>query len=291
MHKFVPPEIIGKRLKERENIFREYVEPWKYIVLRYDGHCFSKFTKGFRKPFDINMTNAMRSTLSDVLNTYNPTVGYCQSDEITIIFSPLCTRNEYNTMNQKQRPLHMFNGRHDKLKTLIAGYISARFNYHIINNVNLNKTYYTEDFIDIVNQSRQHFDGRIILFDNDEVIEVLNYFVWRINDCYRNCVSAHARYIIPGKKTTHNKKLSEMIEMMNQIEIEDGVNFNYDDIDLSYKLGVFAKKELCTKTDVDRKTGKIVETVRSKVVVKIIDAKAQSKYEHLVTDKYWKTIE
>jgi len=49
--KFIPPEIIGERMKERELKTAQTVwkvEPWQYAVLRFDGHNFSKFTNGFK---------------------------------------------------------------------------------------------------------------------------------------------------------------------------------------------------------------------------------------------------
>jgi hypothetical protein len=45
------------------------------------------------------------------------------------------------------------------------------------------------------------FDGRILIFENDETSEIMNHMIWRsVYDCSRNTISSYARYIIKSKK-------------------------------------------------------------------------------------------
>ncbi|KAJ7077153.1 tRNAHis guanylyltransferase-domain-containing protein [Mycena belliarum] len=77
-------------------------------LIRIGGHGFSKFTRGFNKPFDARIHAAMVQTAAGLL-TYFPgaSLAYTQSDELTLV------------------------GRICKLTSLAAGYAYVRFNYHL----------------------------------------------------------------------------------------------------------------------------------------------------------------
>lgn len=281
-YKFVPPEIIGERMKtkEKEQIFN--VLPWQYAILRYDGHSFSKFTSGFQKPFDDHMKNAMQLTLIDIINKFNPTIGYVQSDEISIIFTPYY-KNKEDWEKADKKSLHPFNGKRDKLISIIAGYTSVRFNYHINCLINSDpdiKTKYNPTFIEKIQNYEQHFDGRLSVFNSDEISEVLNYFVWRKNDCIRNCLSSYTRYHYGSKQLLH-KKFDEMVQMLESTE------HNFNNINPEYKFGVFAKKELYDKEIINPITNKPETITRTKTTINVIDIKATNEFEHLLQNKYW----
>jgi tRNA(His) guanylyltransferase len=283
VHKFISPTPIGDRMKPREKAHDVFVKSWEYMVMRFDGHCFSTFTRGFQKPFDDVLTDAMQQTMCDCVDKFTATLGYFQSDEITLVFTPLCTEKEYQDAPDDKVPVRSFNGRKDKIITLIASYISVRFNFHIMNGVNANKDKYTDQFVEKINRCEQFFDGRLLIFGNDESIELLNYFVWRINDCYRNTTSSFARHMIKDKHKLHKKGTNEVIPMMNEI---DGFDY-YKDVDERLQLGVLAKKELYELKCVDMKTGKEIMATRSRIATKVIDILAQSEYQYLIDNKYW----
>ncbi len=280
--KFIPPEIIGERMKERELKTAQTVwkvEPWQYAVLRFDGHNFSKFTNGFKKPFDDKMKNAMQATTKDVMTKFNSILGYVQSDEITLVFKPKYnSKEEFEASEDKSE--HIFGGKRDKLISVMAGYISAKFNYHINNEMHFDISKYTWNFIQLIKVYGQHFDGRLIIFESNEMSEMLNYFVWRQNDCLRNCTSSWARYKC-GKTAIHKKKFAEMVEMINATDMK------YDDISMEYKYGTFTKKELYEKECKDPKTFKTIHVMRAKVVTRVIVVCADEKFEYLINDKYW----
>ncbi len=86
----------------------------------------------------------------------------------------------------------------------------------------------------------------MIKIPENKEIEILNNIIWRSNcDCKRNCVSTYGQYLL-GNKQTLNKNSSEMIKMMNKIQLSS-LNRNFDfenDIEDVFKYGVFAKRIL-----------------------------------------------
>ena len=124
---------LGERMKEYEaqpfeHIDGHYVLPCdgRPVMARIDGHCFSKFTKGFKKPFDEKFSQAMVQTACDLLQEFKACTAYTQSDEITLIFIPV--KNE-ETSEWREWP---FRGRVVKMCSLLASYASTRFNHHLV---------------------------------------------------------------------------------------------------------------------------------------------------------------
>ncbi len=82
-------ESLGTRLKGYEREFERRIEPTDFIVVRIDGHKFSKYTKGMRKPFDEILSTTMVKTTEALVEEFGAVTGYTQSDEITLIFPPM----------------------------------------------------------------------------------------------------------------------------------------------------------------------------------------------------------
>ena len=76
---------LGNRLKGYEKEYETYIPYDNHIVIRLDGHKFSKFTKGFKRPFDEVLHNAMIETTKDLVKEFHAVTGYTQSDEITLV--------------------------------------------------------------------------------------------------------------------------------------------------------------------------------------------------------------
>ncbi|KNC65390.1 hypothetical protein SARC_18269, partial [Sphaeroforma arctica JP610] len=79
---------VGPEMKEFEKALDCTLDKSMNWGIRLDGHKFSSFTKGFQKPYDARIANAMISTLADLMKEFNPICGYTCSDEITLIFTP-----------------------------------------------------------------------------------------------------------------------------------------------------------------------------------------------------------
>lgn len=56
------------------------------IVARLDGHGFSNFTRNLTKPYDVRLTELMRDTTKMLVEQTNATIGYTQSDEISLVW-------------------------------------------------------------------------------------------------------------------------------------------------------------------------------------------------------------
>ena len=56
------------------------------VTIRIDGKAFHTFTRGFQKPFDEVLIEAMQKTMKYLCeNIQGCVLGYTQSDEITLI--------------------------------------------------------------------------------------------------------------------------------------------------------------------------------------------------------------
>ena len=103
---------LGDRLKaiEMQEAGRKMM-PDIPVVARLDGRAFHTFTRGMRRPFDIEMQRVMYLTAAALVEEFHPAVGYTQSDEITLVWD---------------KPV-LFDGRYQKLTSVLAGYASATF--------------------------------------------------------------------------------------------------------------------------------------------------------------------
>ena len=78
---------LGDRIKEfYENRAKTKLVRRMPVMIRLDGRAFHTFTRGFAKPFDKRMTEAMQETTLELCRNIQGCVfGYTQSDEITLI--------------------------------------------------------------------------------------------------------------------------------------------------------------------------------------------------------------
>jgi len=88
MKKSMREESLGTRLKGYEREFESVIDPKDFIICRIDGHKFSKYTKGMKKPFDKVLSNTMEETTKDLVEKFGAVTGYTQSDEISLVFVP-----------------------------------------------------------------------------------------------------------------------------------------------------------------------------------------------------------
>ena len=185
---------LGDRMKEYEHKNENRIKAYEPFLIRLDGNNFSKFTKGFKQPFDDNFVFSMIQTMNDLLTKFNARTGYTHSDEITLIFDKICTKDEYD---EDKSLVHNYNGRIEKILTLVSGYCSVRFNYYIKLYVNADNKSYKTQFLDKINSDIVFFDARIIMPHG----EFVNHMIWRsVCDCYRNCVACFARKYFSAKK-------------------------------------------------------------------------------------------
>jgi len=274
---------LGDRMKGYEGLVNQYpkIPPYKPFAVRLDGHTFSKFTTGFKRPFDQLFQTAMISTMNDLMTKFLPVTGYTHSDEITLVFKQACTKEEFETKTNKST--HAFDGKVHKLNSLLAGYCSARFNYHITRLVNQHKDKYTSELVEKINLHEAHFDCRILLFPDEKENDVVNLLLWRsVIDCHRNAVSTYARHLL-GHKKVNGLHSGQLIELM-----EEEKEFNWEkDVPLFYKHGTYAKKELYQTEVIVPKTNEKVMATRQRIVNKCFKINFSEKIYELIMAKNW----
>lgn len=149
---------LGDRMKSYENIESERrLSPDKPFIARLDGKTFSKFTRGLAKPYDSRLSELMWATTKHLIKTTGATVGYTQSDEITLL---------YNTMEGIGKAERYYDGRIQKLTSVLAGMATAYFVRHL-------DTAITEK-----SGTMPLFDCRVWSVPN--VKEVANTVIWRV---------------------------------------------------------------------------------------------------------------
>ena len=209
---------LSDRMKMYENLNKQYLMPNQYVLMRLDGRAFSNFTKRFfKKPFDANFTSMMFDTMNYVVDNISGAIaGYVQSDEITILITDKMSKNQEG----------WFNYRVDKMCSIAASMASAFFNKEFSNY--LDNTYYANQYPYPV------FDCRVWQVPNKD--EVKNVFLWRQRDCIRNSVLQYAQSFF-----SHKQMLNKNIDMLKDMIIENGNDWNNLNNDIKYGIFYFPK--------------------------------------------------
>jgi len=240
---------LGNKVKLLEDHTPSVLPPANWIVIRIDGHCFSTFTRAFEKPCDPHLSEAMIKTSEDLCQEFNAITAYTQSDEITLLIPPT------NIMHEQHLP-HIFNGKKQKLESLMSGFTSVRFNFHLnrmapecVNNLRKHQA---------MTNFKAYFDARAIALDNTD--DVADIFLWRYKfDCYRNGLSALAHSVFGTRKLEH-KNTQQKLEMLEEKNIDLGQYPQH------LFFGTFLKKSLVEKECENKKTHIMEKCTRSEYV-------------------------
>lgn len=182
---------MSDKFKHYESTFEHKLPRGLPIIVRVDGQGFSTLTDSghFRKPFDEDFEGMMNAAAHSIMEYCTEAeLAYIQSDEISVVLPP------------SDDPF--LGGRAQKLASLFAAKASAGF---------------TEAFYE---GGTAAFDGRAFAVPKREV---LDYFVWRQEDAFRNCVHSTAFYELAAETGRDNaqallyeKSLSEQQELLFQ---------------------------------------------------------------------------
>lgn len=187
---------LGTRQKGYEDAFRFKLPKGMPVMIRLDGRAFHTYTKGFKRPFDEVLANAMWEATKAVCEEIaGAKIGYTQSDEITIFI------NNYEDVNKE----YWYDNNLQKIVSVAASIASGAFNDEI------RKTY--------PNMKRATFDGRAWVLPKEEVF---NNFLWRIRDCEKNSVSMVAQ------ANFKHKELQGLntSQLQDKLFLEKGINWN-----------------------------------------------------------------
>lgn len=204
----------GDRMKRYEAAESERCfMPLLPIYARIDGRCFSAFTRGLDRPFDVRLTRAMVETTKFLVEETHARIGYTQSDEISLVW-----------LQERYDSEAFFGGKIQKLTSILASLATAKFNHVCLENAALAER---------AKEQLPVFDCRVFQLPNRT--EAANVFLWREKDATKNAISMAARHYYPHTQL-HGKSGSEMQEMIFQ----KGQNFN--DYPAFFKRGTFVRR-------------------------------------------------
>lgn len=207
---------LGDVHKSYEHRTESALMPGLPIVARLDGRGFSKFTKGLQRPFDENFSKCMVEVASHLVKEFHCTVGYTQSDEITLCW-----------VNKNLDSDMLFGGRVQKLVSILSASASVKLNKL------LSTTLPEKEGWSPV------YDCRI--FQYPTLSLAAESFLWRETDATRNSVSMAASHYYSHKQlnkvSTFKKK---------QLLLDKNVDWNlYPN---HFKRGTYLKPVLVQTT-------------------------------------------
>jgi len=177
---------LGDRMKSQYEDRTRFSLPRRtYTIIRLDGKAFHTYTRGLKKPFDKDLYEDMDNAIIAMLPEIQGAVfAYTQSDEISILLTDFALPNTSA----------WFDGNLQKITSVSASIITAEFNLLRMNRVreelkSLATTGEAREFADRFRNA--YFDARV--FTIPDRTEVMNYFIWRNQDCARNSVSMVAQ--------------------------------------------------------------------------------------------------
>lgn len=163
------------------------------VIVRLDGRAFHTFTRGLERPYDARLSEMMLETTKALMLETNATVGYTQSDEISLLLE---ARGGAGSQL-------LFAGRRDKLISVLASIATARFN----------------QLLDRLPPTKitPVFDGRAFSLP-DRMIAV-DYLLWREEDAFRNSIQMLAQATFPTREL-HRRSCNELLAMLRERGIE-----------------------------------------------------------------------
>lgn len=207
-------QTLGQLMKYYESFeTNRKVLPRLPVYVRLDGRSFHTFTRSFDRPYDDRMIRSMVKTTKHLIEQTHAKIGYCQSDEISLIY--------YNEFADE---FPLFGGSIFKLTSVLAGMTSAQF--ALCGSV--------EFPLETYNQC-PHFDCRVIVFPTKELCRKMLY--WRYRDAVKNSVSMLAQCNFSDKRL-HGKNTAERLKMLSSLGIE------WEDNPYHFKYGTFLRREI-----------------------------------------------
>lgn len=232
---------LGKRMKE----FYEQVPKYKLtrrtpVMIRIDGKAFHTFTKGFERPFDHVLGNAMVKTMEYLCDNIQGCIfGYTQSDEISLVLS------DYRKLNSDA----WFGYEIQKMCSIASSMATMAFNRYFKQEMTswwslatafkcdedtFNKA---DEMLNVYAKAFNKgamFDARVFNIPKEEVV---NCIYWRQIDAARNSVQ-----MVGQAYFSHNELHCKTCNMIQDMLFEQkGVNWN--DYPTRWKRGVCWTRE------------------------------------------------
>lgn len=251
---------LGDRMKQYEYVTRNYLTRKLPVIIRIDGKAFHSFTRGFKKPFDEIFVKSMQETMKYLCeNVQGCVLGYCQSDEITLVLV------DY----QSREVCSWFDNNIQKMVSVSASMATMAFNRFFMNNCH---QWYEDniDFDELILSTNMEiktlfnaytkacnkgamFDSRVFTIPKEEVVNVI---LWRQQDATRNSIQSVGQANFSHNQL-HGKNCSDIQDMLM---LEKGINWN--DYPTHLKRG-----SCCIKKPFKINEGTEQEAIRNKWVI------------------------
>lgn len=217
------------------------------VAIRIDGKAFHTFTRGFQKPFDEVLSNAMIRTMDYLCKNIQGCVfGYTQSDEITLILI------DY----QKLTSAAWFDYEVQKMCSISASMATMAFNRYFEEEVDAwgrknlpdwdlggydpDKTYIPEELLKLCEAygtaqlKGAMFDARCFNIPKEEVC---NLVYWRQLDATRNSIQMVGQAYFSHKEL-QNKSCNDIQDMLYEVH-----KINWNNYPTRWKRGVAWTRE------------------------------------------------
>jgi tRNA(His) 5'-end guanylyltransferase len=201
------PDSLGDRMKSNYELRqRRYLTRRTPVIVRVDGKAFHTFTRGFEKPFDQKLIDAMMVAALQVFGeAQGCKLAYVQSDEVSFVLT------DYDNLQTDG----WFNYNQSKIESITASCMTMGFNQAM-------------RLCD--RPGTAMFDARAF---NIPEAEVANYFLWRAQDWHRNSITMYTQSFFSHQEL-QGKTCADMHEMLHGI----GKNWTTDLYDFM-KNGIF----------------------------------------------------
>ena len=206
------------------------------VAIRIDGKAFHTFTRGFQKPFDKVLGNAMVRTMEYLCKNIQGCVfGYTQSDEITLILI------DYQTLETDA----WFDYEVQKMCSVSASMATIAFNRYFadeVSNWHIKQNAYDPEvqklwslYCEKAHCFGAMFDARCFNIPKEEVT---NLIYWRQLDATRNSIQ-----MVGQANFSHSELQGKSCNMIqDMLHEQKGINWN--DYPTRWKRGVVCYKEI-----------------------------------------------
>lgn len=226
-------DALGDRMKsyEKQETDQKFL-PMIPVYARIDGRSFSKFTKGMSRPYDVDMSEAMKETTKYLVEQTGSVTGYTQSDEISLVFYQDNPKGDI-----------FFAGKKQKMCSQLAALATAKFLQIAL-----------EKWPDKCAKCLPAFDCRVFQVPNET--EAMNQILWRVQDAVKNSITMAASSVYSHKQLL-NKNSKDKLDML----MEKGINWN--DYPQFFKEGSFFKRH---SLEVETPNGTAERTIVAEVL-------------------------
>lgn len=172
---------LGDRLKEEFESTTRLLLPRKtHTIIRLDGKAFHSYTRKLPRPFDPTLhEDLVRATQFLCEQVTGTAFAYVQSDEVSLLVTDLA----------KPGTQPWYGGNVQKIASVTASIFTAKFNE--LRNLGLGD----------VGEPLAFFDSRV--FTIPETGDVVDYFLWRYLDAWRNAISSLASVHFSPRELQH----------------------------------------------------------------------------------------